>query len=232
MKITRFITVFLFSAQITGLGQIGPLLADSAWPEAYSRRIYQLGITLSEFKNMKYPDAKQSSGAYPVCSNDPGIKSNYRMYKTVVRGVWAQAGVIKCNYYQNDKFLGPSTTGLMLDDIFSITEFYFLPKSAGGAPVLFLIITKGPSERFLSIVSLYKKAIGKPSIVQNKYVQNRIGANFSKKIIIYKNKVSTIQLSQYGDTLHIFEIKHLLDPVMKRLLKVIDKIEKERSKKL
>src|ERR1700730_156610 len=42
----------------------------SPWQDAYSRRNYQLGITISQFRTLPYPDQKEWPNAYVVCTDE------------------------------------------------------------------------------------------------------------------------------------------------------------------
>ena len=169
------------------LVEVMPAGAASAWPDAYSRRDYQLGMTLSAFKTTPFPDQQEWPGAFPVCSDDPRVESNYQLKDVQLTDAWSKAGVLKCRFFYNSKYSEYSGAGVVLGDINSRTEFYFYPPEPGAEPVLFQITSLGPSSKFSEIVGLYGEVLGPPTKVSTKQVQNRLGAVFSNQIVEYHN---------------------------------------------
>jgi PDZ domain len=47
----------------------------SQWPDAFSRRGYKLGITLSQFRNVPFPDMKEWPDSYSICTSDPSANT-------------------------------------------------------------------------------------------------------------------------------------------------------------
>jgi hypothetical protein len=204
-------------------------IAESAWPEAYSRRVYKLGITLSEFRRIRFPDLKVWPGAFLVCSDDPRVRSNYRMRDAELTGTWSKVGVLKCLFFHPTKYTGFSGAGLVLGDINSSTEYYFYPPKQGAEPVLFQITSLGPSARFSGVAALYKEAFGSPTKTRTETVQNRVGGVFSNRIIEYHNAVSSIQLSRYGETLRIFKVEYWLRPILERLNTAVGAVNRRKA---
>lgn len=124
------------------------MAAANDWPDAYSRRDFKLGMTLNEFKKQPYPDSAKAPKAYSVCSNEKRAQNSGYEDSNLYGGGLEKAGVIKCSYYWDDASTKMVfTAGLMLADLFSHTEFYFLSTDKGKEPVLFWIVTGGRRDR-------------------------------------------------------------------------------------
>jgi len=208
-------------------------VTSSKWPSAFKRRSYQLGITISQFKTIRHPDANVWPNPFPVFSNEARATNNTRLHDAMIYGDWAKAGVIKCHYFYNDKYTaGYSGVGLMLGDIGSVTNFYFLPENEGKEPVLFFIESGGPTEEFGQTVKLYRQAMGEPTRIYSEPVQNKLGATFTNEIIIYQNDVSMIRISRFGDTLRVLKVEYILLPVMEQLSQRLGSLDQEKSRNL
>lgn len=221
----RFILIFLFLSVNTGA------LAAS-WSDAYSRRNFQLGLTLSEFRKTIHPDQKEWPRAYPLCSSDP-LAKNKDYTELFVRNPWSDFGVIKCQFFwQSSSDYSVSSAGLLLGDIPSHTEFYFYRPSNENEPVLFYITSGGPSGKFEELAGLFERSLGAPSIIQTETVKNGLGANFENTIIKYVSVSSEIEISRYGETLRVLSVEHRLTPVWSQLMEILELRQKQMSDKL
>ncbi len=44
-------------------------LESPQWPDAYARRDYKLGMSLTDFRNFPYPDQEKWPNSYPIASS-------------------------------------------------------------------------------------------------------------------------------------------------------------------
>jgi len=200
--------------------------------QAYSRRDYRLGITLSEFKAIPYPDQQHWPNAYPVCSDEERIKdSNFWEANPPAR--FKRAGVVGCHFFYNDRSTGrPWGAGLGLDDLRPITRFLFIKADTDSEPRLFWIVTEGPAAEYDRVMATFTAAYGKPSSQTNDAVQNRMGAVFQNTTIRWDNSVSYIEAHRYADSIQRFQINHCHKPLMKVFNQRIDGVNAEAAKKL
>jgi hypothetical protein len=186
---------------------------QSPWPDAHARRTYQLGITLSEFRAIPYPDQQGWPNAYPVCTDEArSEKYPYRGEDLNISEDWKAVGVIKCTFFYDGRF-GLSSAGLMLGDFGSHTEFAFISEDGQKEPRLFLIKSGGPTGKFEDLVSAFSVALGKPSKVEKAKVQNRVGNAFENETVVWQGKSSRVELERYAATLRILEVRHILEPL-------------------
>jgi len=214
----------------------GPSQAKSNWPDAYSRRDYQLGISIAEFRNIRHPDHKEWPNAFPICSDEQRAKDTFFIESLVTPSAnWRKAGVIKCRYFWDDgrgKSYSLGGAGLVLGDLAASTDYFFFSPCNNCMPVLFWIETSGPTSSFNHIAGLFRTAYGAPHSTQNEVVQNQIGNTFPKTVIQYRNAVSTMTLEQYGETLKEFRLLHTLTPVSILFEKALEAINKGKASKL
>lgn len=200
--------------------------------QAYSRRDYRLGITLSEFKAIPYPDQQHWPNAYPVCS-DEARANDSPFWDADPPARFKKAGVVGCLFFYNDKAGGrPWGAGLGLDDLRPITRFLFIKADADSEPRLFWIVTEGPAAEYDRVMATFTTAYGKPSSQTNDAVQNRMGAVFQNTTIRWDNSVSYIEAHRYADSIQRFQINHGYKPLMKVFNQRIDQVNAEAAKKL
>lgn len=211
------------------------VLAQNRWPDAYSRRNYQLGMTLTAFKNAPYPDQKEWPSAFPVCSNEPQPSDSFSFDAPTLSDDWRKIGAIKCVFaYRSDLFGHPQVTaaGLMLGNVSPTNEFYFFQPEGSTEPVLYYIDTEGPSSAFDETAAAFREALGLPTQVRNFQVQNGIGNVFSNTEITYKRGQSVIKMTRFTETLQIFSVVYDLVPVTQAFLDKLEKVTGRASDRL
>lgn len=199
----------------------------SIWPDAFSRRNYKLGMTLKAFKQARYPDEKKWPGAFPVCSNAiPAQLANSPEVVDLQYHLWKEIGVIMCEFFYHSNDLTRLTgrdlwpAGLMLGNVSPMTnQFYFAPTEKGGEPLLFLVASEFPSDRFDETVLAFEELLGKPKTSSNQSVQNKIGNTFQNTIIQYENQVSLIILERFGQNLNRSSVKYIGMPLYDAVVK-------------
>lgn len=224
--------------------QISPLLfltvslsagaADvTQWPDAYSRRNYTLGMSLSEFRSTRHPDQKEWPNAYPVCTDEPKAATYPFSADLNISSDWKGVGVVQCTFFYDISAMPrPFGAGLVLGGINSHTEFFFIPPSSGEEPRLFYITSGGPTENYDDLVLTFTEALGKPTSVKSERLQNKIGAEFNNTVTTWANKSSEIVVNRYGDTIHVFEVEHILTPLWNVFEKGLGHNRSENAKKL
>jgi len=193
-------------------------LADD-WADAYKRRVFQLGITIDEFRQIKHPDQKEWPNAYPVCTDETMPEKGISFFdlgwfkKTDSRH---QLGVIMCEHFyvsSSSSSSSPNGAGLALVNTNSSTSYYFAVPKGGIEPVLYRIDSTGPSQAFSEIASAYERKLGDPHAFYEEELQNGLGAKFTNQIITYENESSQIILTSFGKNLKILSVRYLLKDV-------------------
>ena len=203
---------------LTGESGTAPV---SPWPTAYKRRDYQLGILLSQFKYMPYPDDNPTATINPGCSDDPKLALDLTPSKSVV----------SCSFFDQSAMF-PTSTGLSMGDIFSQTKFFFISKDGVEEPRLFMIFSDGPSERFSELVDTFTSGFGKPTKITHNTFQKKSGSTFPNTTIIWENEVSIIQLENFGESTLKYRVTHSLKPLLGAYMAAIDKENAEKARKL
>jgi hypothetical protein len=206
---------------------------SSPWQDAYSRRNYQLGITISQFRTLPYPDQKEWPNAYPVCTDDPRSQTYPYLADLYISSDWKSAGVVQCTFFYNDATMNrPLRAALMLGDLGSLTTFYFISEDGREEPRLFLIKSGGPSDSYESMLSTFVVAFGKPSKITQEQYQTKAGSVFPNEIATWENASSTMQLGHFGETTEVLQITHLLKPLMAVFDKKLAEGTARKAKKL
>lgn len=108
---------------------------SSPWQDAYSRRNYRLGITISQFRVLPYPDQKEWPNAYPVCTDEARGQAFPFLEQLYISSDWKSAGVVQCTFFYNDKTMNrPEVAALMLGDLGSLTNFFFISEDGHKEP--------------------------------------------------------------------------------------------------
>ena len=185
------------------------------WEEAFARRDFRLGISLTEFKAMPNPDDPES---FSVCSNEPQSEDREFFEAKIYSEAFIQAGMVKCIFFEVMDFGLPTKTptpsGLLLGDLPLLTEFYFISPDGDDKKYLFWISTRGPSEAFDSLLPAFEKAYGLPATDATEDWQSQSGSVFKNRVLIWRNAVSSIEFRRLGNRLTSFELDHQLTPLM------------------
>ncbi|MCP2132830.1 DUF4339 domain-containing protein [Bradyrhizobium ottawaense] len=187
------------------------------WPDAYDRRGYKLGMTITEFKQFPYPEKRPQLDASVRCSGEFvrtafGLSPFFRRFAR-----WEDLGVIECglfslsssgsDMYRSSLALGP--------DRFADTAFYFFSFEPRREPVLFFIEARGSQEHFAAIVDAFKERLGLPTKTKIRAVQNGFGNTFSDVEATYENSSSTIVLRPYDESIEQYSVTYSLNPVFR-----------------
>jgi hypothetical protein len=206
---------------------------SSPWPDAYSRRNYQLGITISQFRTLPYPDQDQWPNSYPICSDDPRGHTVPFLLDLIISDDWKNAGIIQCTFFYNSSAINqPLRAALMLGDISSLTSFYFISQEGQQEPRLFLIKSAGPSDSYGDLLKTFVAAFGKPSNITKEQFQTKTGSVFPNEIAVWENNNSSIQLSHFGQTTEVLQVTHSLKPLVAVFEKRLAEGQAMKAKKL
>jgi hypothetical protein len=209
----------------------GPSAKD-LYANAYDRRGYKLGITISEFRATPFPDEGGWPGARPRFSDEMQGEHEY-LSALVMSDDLVRAGVIKSTFYFRSKTLGIlEEAGLSLAGEGAQTIFYFIAEAPLREPRLFLIETRNPTSRYEELRSVYTLALKEEPRITTDTVQNGLGAQFQNEISTWTNGISTLTLSRYGDTRNVLRIRHVLNPLWKVFEERLHGLDREKAKKL
>lgn len=202
------------------------------WKDAFSRRNYQLGMTLEEFKAQQFPDLQFDVEAFSVCSNELGEDSS-TYWHSAVHGELKRTGVVKCHYYFHHPLLQRlSSAQLVAADWGLPTDFYFIQPEDSDSYFLYRIVSTSKAPIFSELSTAYVAGFGKPNAIAESVLSNRFGAKFKNVILKWENEVSYMNLEQYyedADTLGIVLGLKPLEAIEKKRLK---QVAEERSKRL
>lgn len=202
---------------------------SSPWPDAFSRRSYKLGITISQFRSLPFPDWGDRQGwpnAYPVCTDEARSKV-HDFFRLDVSVDWKDAGVVECKFFADDGSMGIQEAALKMGSLYSTTTFLFIPEDGKVEPRLFLIKSVSGSDSYQDLKSTFAAAFGKPSKITQEPAQTEAGAVFSNEITTWENPSSTIEIARYGETINLLQVTYSLKP----LAEVFDKKLAERRAK-
>ena len=98
----------------------------------YTFRMYQLGMTLKQFREISYPDTellKYYREVYVSCGNDP---PNARGFPSIVFSDRRDAGVVQCRYqYEAEYSHGSEDAQVAVASIHTNASFYFIKDEDG-----------------------------------------------------------------------------------------------------
>ena len=208
------------------------LMSKEGWSKAYSRRNYQLGITLEQFRAETFPDKKLFPGAYPVCSNEAKAAEMKYAEVYVFRNLNVDGLIICHHYFMSPIFNRVESADLLIADWGGNTDFYFVNPEGTTDYILYEIITTSKQPIFDELLDAYKVAMGKNPLISTPLIQNRMGATFENIIAQWENEVSTLRLEKYYSDLRTLGITYTLKSLKESGEKRIRKISEERAKKL
>lgn len=174
--------------------------------EPYDFRGARLGMTLSEFKSMPYPDPKPSESAdlpipAPVCTGDPYLGSLEILLQP--RGTQASLGMVTCIWATRKSSATTSRVDYIPAAInvagaqVSLVRYAFVKLNNEGELRLYRIGMSGfASARFERIFEGLRERFGPPSSVDQSMVQNRMGAQFPNTTATWRNDQSVILVVQ------------------------------------
>lgn len=192
--------------------------AKPEWETAFSRRNFRLGMSLEQFRQAPHPDPVHSPNAYPVCSDEQRAERYEYSDVGLNSKALKSAGVVKCSFFWGSGAAYEIfSAGVVLGDINSNTNFFFLNPNGENARYLAWIETSGPSASFDVLLPSFRKAYGEPSSVRVEKWQNQMGAVFDSRVYEWRNDVSIIEFKEFGRTSHVFALEHRLKPLMQEL---------------
>ncbi len=214
--------------------------SEDGWEQAYSRRNYQLGMTLSEFQAERFPDQyqfrayKDDPSTYAVCSNDADPR------QMVLPPAWTDAGIVRCRYYykkcrlycdSSDAKFDETEAYLHVADLVAYTtEFTFVKPEGSYEFFLYLIVSTTYSGHYYQLLEAYTAGMGQDPIIQTEIMQNSYGATFENLIATWENAVSTLTFEEYYLDLETSRIVLILKPLLEIANNRIDEAEKEMAK--
>ncbi len=206
---------------------------SSPWQDAYSRRNYQLGITISQFRVLPYPDQREWPNAYPVCTDEARSQTYPFLEELYISSDWKSTGIVQCTFFYNSATMNrPLRASLMLGDLHSFTIFLFISEDGRQEPRLFLIKSGGPSDSYGDLLSTFAAAFGKPSTITREQYQTKAGSIFPNEIATWENTSSSIELKRFGDTTMVLQVTHLLKPLAAVFDRKLAEAQAEKAKKL
>jgi hypothetical protein len=209
------------------LAEAASVRPTSPWPSAFSRRNYQLGITLSQFRSLPYPDEPP---ALPVCTDEVRA-SSFLLAGLLLSDDWKRAGVVMCGFFRASGLFGVSAR-LTLGNVDADTHCYFIRNGDDAEPRLFLVKSSGPTVAFEGLTQSFTVAVGKAPQLTTAQVQTKAGAMFQNDIATWENDVSFIRLERYGGTTELFSLTHALKPLMTIFDKKLAAVAAADAKKL
>jgi len=202
------------------------------WKDAFARRNYHLGMTLTAFRAEKFPDQKYSPGAFPVCSNEQ-IAGSYQYYNSWISGGLKQAGIVKCHYYYMDAFLKREESAeLLAADWGTLTDFYFIKPEGADNYFLYLIVSTSKQPIYNELFQAYLASMKTAPIVEKRVVQNRLGALLENIITSWENEVSVLRLEKYYSDLDTLGIILTLKPLDKIVGERLKGVTQDRANRL
>lgn len=184
-----------------------PVLAQTSAP--YDFKGVQLGISIDDFRKMPHPDADNNDAHYVakdssvMCTGEKvALTPDYSAEPTEVMiydSAEKAAGVVKCVWVNQteDRMARGKTAGLSLADSgYAIYDysFRFIPDPKDGVLRLYRFIGETNRNAFGSVQAALTNKFGKPAVSQDE-VQNGIGNIFTRTILLWKNDVSEILVS-------------------------------------
>jgi hypothetical protein len=173
-------------------------------PREYDFRGATLGMSLQDFRALKFPDANIEPTARLICSSDQEARLAQGGVYLFVDDAEKSIGVIECQYFT------PSTvmSGWWDEALVAVgaqgtakhVDYKFVTDPQSGAVRLYLIsLIAYVSARSGAMDGLIGK-FGQPTATVNNDVQNRMGAKFDHTLATWVNPSSTILLeSPSGD---------------------------------
>ena len=213
--------------------------SEDGWEQAYSRRNYQLGMTLSEFRAEGFPDQYQSfaykddPSPYVVCSNDADPR------QMALPPSWTDAGIVRCRYYykkclycdSSDAKFDETEAYLHVADLVAYTtEFTFIKPERSDEFFLYLIVSTTYSGHYYQLLEAYTAGMGHDPIIQTEIMQNSYGATFENLMATWENAVSMLTFEEYYLDLETSRIVLILKPLLEIANNRIDEAEKEMAK--
>jgi hypothetical protein len=209
------------------------LKPTSPWSDAYSRRNYQLGITISQFRTLAYPDQKEWPNAYAVCTDEAKSHTFPFLGELLLSDDWKKAGVVQCSFFYDSNVTNrPESAALMLGDIASVTKFFFISENEQQEPRLFLVQSGGPTENFEDLVGSFTVALAKPPEIKLEPFQTKAGGAFQNVKAIWGNASCSMELRRFGETTQILQVTHVLKPLAAVFEKKLAEGQSIKAKKL
>jgi len=171
-------------------------------------------MTLSDFRSTPHPNPDVWPGASPVCTGDVGAEGE-DFSRLALSGSLMAAGIMRCMYFWDSPGSTSShfrTAGIMLLDMKSTTEFYFRPLRPGAEPVLILIRTLGPTERFGDVAEMLHGSPGASSRTVVTESPPSEGNSTPNEVVEYHNGISRIRITRHSTDPRVFEMRHVLEP--------------------
>ena len=242
MKIIFTVVILLGSS--LSLSQLygEEIWSEDGWEQAFARRNYQLGMTLSEFRTTRFPDQDQlfayddQPHPYSVCSNDETRNA------MSLSGDMEEAGIVRCGHYYHyclntencrryNFLISREQARLLSVDWGTETEFYFIKPGGANDYFLYLITSTSETPVFNKLLQAYTVVMGTPTI-STQLLQNSYGATFENIIAVWENAVSTLHLEKHYLGLDTLGIVVTLKPLNEIVIKRIERVAQNRARRL
>ena len=173
---------------------------SSVAAEPYDLRGIRLGLTLSEFRQAKFPDSDQYPNAKVECSTDSGANAVLGVF-----GPDSKIGVIKCDWYDHN---GLPISLNLANAYVNTRAFYFASATAGTEARLYKIVFEHDPNYFSVFAAAYTQKFGPPKAKSNRPVQNRLGATFENWVYEWRNAESSIVIEQRSASADVMNITY------------------------
>lgn len=195
------------------LGLLGPA---SAQDEPFAFRGYKLGITIDEFRRAPHPDKAQSwmakTSPKVLCTGESIPKGRYEPFGLYLPESRKKAGVVRCTHVDWNTTLQEFNVTI---GGYGQSAFQFFRNSPSEPYRLFSIVIRLPEKMFKEVADAYLDKLGKPEMDKVSEIQNRFGAKFENRNLIWSNAVSDLYLEQRSgqidSTVVVFTLKSLAD---------------------
>ena len=210
--------------------------------DAFDFRAAKLGMSLSDFKQLPFPDAQSytsRTGNAPaiICTGHPGLDSIEILLRS--RGIEQSLGVVKCLWaiqgelkFNRTTYYAPAPINVAGTPSQQIL-YYFVKRPEDPESRLFRISISGmDTDHFERVAQGLKERFGPPAQLREETVQNRMGAKFSNTIMWWRNAYSSIYLIERSGTIDKMALTYRHDTLVEYVEKEKVKTEGKPSDKL
>jgi hypothetical protein len=194
---------------------------------AYDLRGAKLGMTLSDFKALPYPDPDPDNKIRLICVNANQDSTTHPL-SFIFNSTDKELDITECRWAQKNEHSRFNGYAKMSPDVFfeanliisnlhpQNVKYRFITPPDSSEPRLYKIVALISNKYggFDKVSEGLQSKYGKPSSVNNQQVQNKMGATFKNTIFEWKNAESNIAIDERGldiDTMILFYIHDSLN---------------------